>query len=350
MPALGVAGTFDRLVTHDGTLMVADLKTGRDVTYGMGEIAIQLALYANAATIYDAATGEHEPMPEVSKTTALVFHLPVGEGECKIYEVDIAAGWEMAQVCGTVRDWRKRKDLGKVIAAASVEPEKVDTPDRTEWIVERIGALKTEHPERVDALREKWDLSGIAKQPPWSDDEITTLSDFLHHVESSWSSPDPANPPLENLAFDVETPPEPPALWDAPDDGPDVSDDDATVLREAVGKLTGEDMDTMRCWVLDAKAQERPWSSGETISERGFAVCRAALRCIRAFPYSGRDARTRAAIAYVLVEDLQPSWRTGAVLGSLSTDQADQLADLADAYLAKDKTARTVIDAAADAA
>ena len=354
VPSLGIAGTFDRLVTHDGRLMVADLKTGKDVLYGMGEIAIQLALYANAATIYDAATGTHEPMPEVSKVTALVFHLPVGNGECTIYEVDIAAGWEMAQVCGTVRDWRKRKNLAQVTIArqalaASVTPDE-GHQDRTEWVVERITTIKTDLPDRVDTLREKWDLTGIAKQPPWSDDEIDTLSTILHHVEADWPRADPAAPEPSDLAFDPPVPDAPPALWPAPADGDVVPDEDADAIRAAMGKLEGEDLDTMRAWVRDANKQERPWSNGTDITTRGFAVARAALRCIRAFPYAGRDAKTRAAIAYVVGDDLQQAWRTGAVLGSLSTGQADELADLADAYQAKDKTARTVIDVAANAA
>ena len=360
VPSLGIAGTFDRLVTHDGRLMVADLKTGKDVLYGMGEIAIQLALYANAATIYDAATGTHEPMPEVSKATALVFHLPVGNGECTIYEVDIAAGWEMAQVCGTVRDWRKRKNLAQVTIArqalaASLPSEAdfvgddasttLDDLDRTVYVVERIKGLKTDYPERVDALRAKWDLTGIAKQPPWSDDEIDTLSTILHHVEADWPRADPAAPEPSDLAFDPPTPDAPPALWPAPADGDVVPDEDADAIRAAMGKLEGDDLGTVRAWTRDAREQDRPWSNGADITTRGFAVARAALRCIRAFTYAGRDAHTRAAIAYVLTDDLQPTWRTGAVLGSLTTDQADQLADLADAYKAKDPTARTVIDA-----
>ena len=365
IPELSVAGTFDRLVTHDGQLMVADLKTGRDVLMGMGEIAIQLALYAHATTIYDPTTGEHATMPGVSKETALVFHLPVGAGTCTVYEVDVAAGWEMAQVCGTVRAWRKRKDLARMIEGRKetttyfedpntgdgdviTEVEVVSiTPNRSEWIVSRVQAIKADLPERVDALRERWDLTGIAKQPPWTDDEIDQLSTIIHHVEDSWSSPDPAALAVERA--EPAPAPESPALWAAPDNGPDVSAEDAATLRAKIGELTGEDLDTMRAWTRDAREQDRPWSTGADISTRGFAIARAALRCIRAFPYAGRDAHTRAAIAYALVEELQPAWHTGAVLGSLTADQADTVADLADAYAAKDKTVRTVIDAAAAA-
>lgn len=107
-----VAGTLDRLITIDrgGEYFVADIKTGADVvTYGMGEISIQLALYANASHMWNG--DGYDPMPPINKERALVIHLPVGEATCHLYWVDIEAGKEAARIALTVRDWRKRKDL-----------------------------------------------------------------------------------------------------------------------------------------------------------------------------------------------------------------------------------------------
>lgn len=114
---LGVAGTMDRVVAfHHGRLpLIGDIKTGRDLSYSWTEIAIQLALYAHANTVYDPATGEHRPMLEVNQAKALVVHLPAGEARCTLYLVDIAAGWEMAAICGRVREWRARKDLAALV-------------------------------------------------------------------------------------------------------------------------------------------------------------------------------------------------------------------------------------------
>lgn len=115
-----VAGTFDRVIRWsalpDGRLMVADLKTGKDLRYSWAEIAIQLALYANADGIWDGNTQQYEPMPDIDKDRALVFHLPAGSGKCDVYEVDIAAGWEAANLCAEVRAWRTRKQLAQRIA------------------------------------------------------------------------------------------------------------------------------------------------------------------------------------------------------------------------------------------
>ena len=182
VPDLGVAGTFDRLATHDGDLVVADIKTGRSVEMGMGEIAIQLALYAHASHLWDHTTGEWEPMPRVDHTRALVLHLPAGEARCVIHEVDIAAGWEMAQVAHGVRTWRKRPDLSRTVT------EKVSTTagpnDRTSWVVDRLAAIKTDHPERVDSLRLVWSTD-IARKSPWTEAEIDAISTVLHHHENA---------------------------------------------------------------------------------------------------------------------------------------------------------------------
>jgi len=51
----------------------------------------------------------------------------------------------------------------------------------------------------------------------------------------------------------------------------------------------------------------------------------------------------------VIGEDLQPTWRTGAVLGSLTIEQAHELAAVADRYAAGDPTTCAVINAATPA-
>lgn len=121
---LGVAGTMDRVVAfhHSKRPMIGDIKTGRDLSYSWTEIAIQLALYAHADTIWDVTEEVHRPMLEVDQERALVVHLPAGEARCQLYIVDIAAGWEMAQVCGQVRAWRARKDLAQPLLAKEAKP------------------------------------------------------------------------------------------------------------------------------------------------------------------------------------------------------------------------------------
>lgn len=131
LPSLKVAGTLDRLATIDGRFVVADLKTGTSAIDYPHDIAVQLALYANATHMWKGAADDitrdrwgrymlpdpdtnpdvYEPMPDVDTETAVVFHLPVGEATCSLHRIDLVAGWEAVQHSMWARDWRKRKDL-----------------------------------------------------------------------------------------------------------------------------------------------------------------------------------------------------------------------------------------------
>jgi hypothetical protein len=122
IPQLGVAGTIDKMVRVPGypLPMIADLKTGQDVVkYGMGEIAIQLALYAGATHMWDGSA--YHQMPAVDREHALVIHLPVGQGRCELHVADIAAGREAVRKAMWVREWRKKsKELSSPLARGSM--------------------------------------------------------------------------------------------------------------------------------------------------------------------------------------------------------------------------------------
>jgi hypothetical protein len=114
-----VAGTLDRIL-HSPTWRlprIGDLKTGRDLSHGWMEIAVQLALYANADAMWNGLTDRYEPMPAVDREIGVVIHLPVGKATATVYEVDLAAGWEIAQTCAQVRELRARRNLAHPMAA-----------------------------------------------------------------------------------------------------------------------------------------------------------------------------------------------------------------------------------------
>ncbi len=116
-----IGGTFDRIVTHKGKRYVLDVKTGR-LDYGMGKIAMQLAVYAHARH-YDPLTFQRTDL-DVDLERAIVAELPAGTGKCFLRWVDIASGWEAVQLAGQVRAWRARKNLSEAFEYA-----KVDLPD-----------------------------------------------------------------------------------------------------------------------------------------------------------------------------------------------------------------------------
>lgn len=143
VPELGVAGTFDRLLIrhpHESEMnetrsygpqfLIGDLKTGANVHYAWGEIAVQLSLYAHATHLWDPVKGEYSPMPEVDQERAIVMHLPVGKRACTLYEIDIRAGWEAAKLCGVVREYRKNKKLAVPLLEHRAGVEIIDWAQR----------------------------------------------------------------------------------------------------------------------------------------------------------------------------------------------------------------------------
>ncbi len=145
-----IAGTFDRVyrATRDvdikladgkivhtaaGTHLIGDLKTGRDLAYAWGEIAIQEAIYAHAINengVWDSDAKEWIPDPlhgaGVSEHIGIVVHLPIqkepGAPACVMYAVDLEQGWDAIQLCVQVRQWRKAKKIATALDVVDQTP------------------------------------------------------------------------------------------------------------------------------------------------------------------------------------------------------------------------------------
>lgn len=128
-PELGVAGTFDRVVRKpDGTLSVLDLKTGKDLSYGWMEIAIQQAIYANSTHFYDPETEQLVEIPAgvLDRKRAYILHLPVGKAMAQLYTVDVETGWRLASIAADVKTARsKAKELAELIEAPTEDANAV---------------------------------------------------------------------------------------------------------------------------------------------------------------------------------------------------------------------------------
>ena len=160
LPDLGIAGTFDRIVVWDPATYIADVKTAKTLDYSWLEIAVQLALYANAEWIARPVEIDHggwewvwEPMPEVNRTQGLVIHLPVGQARCELYWVDLEIGWEAVTLAVDVREWRKRKDISRpfgvdLLGRSPIQPVLDLAPQRatgeTEKALAEQGMTNTE--------------------------------------------------------------------------------------------------------------------------------------------------------------------------------------------------------------
>lgn len=138
---LKIGGTPDRIGAFAGWRGISDIKTG-SIDFGMGKIAMQLAVYAHSVG-YDHTTRSRFDLGPIDQDVALVIHLPAGEGKCSIVEVDIKSGWEAVQVAREVRVWRSRKDLSRLRA---------ETSGAT---VADLG-LRIRHAPTVEALTQLW--------------------------------------------------------------------------------------------------------------------------------------------------------------------------------------------------
>lgn len=112
------AGTFDHLVRVAGhplltDYVIADKKTGR---FSPFEWCIQLSSYANGDP-YDTSTDERPAWPgRVNKEWGLVWQIDCepstpADRRVKLWVIDLAFGWEMAQIAARVRDAHRRTDI-----------------------------------------------------------------------------------------------------------------------------------------------------------------------------------------------------------------------------------------------
>lgn len=169
IPKLKLAGRFDRLVNIDGTTYVMDLKTGADLKYSWNSIAIQLALYASAETIYDGDNGMHEPMPAVDQARGLVIHLQAGEATATPYWVNLEAGRAGIALTAKVMEWRKQN-------AVSTQVGSGDKPAFT-----AAGALRAHVVERIEAIIAGGHGKDLAGRWPL---DVPTLKASADHSEA----------------------------------------------------------------------------------------------------------------------------------------------------------------------
>jgi hypothetical protein len=224
-----VAGTFDRLAIVPGfdLPLVADLKTGADLSYSYQSIAVQLAAYAHAEAIYvqgpakDGSADQRLPMPEVDQRWGLVLWLPAGDAALQLLLVDLHAGWEAFDASMWCRQWRTRRDLMTPLAefnydlpthddltaqleaslrAHGIEPipvaEGTDLPSATgdyavvaagnvrAWLQERIEVIG-QHPEARVRLQAGWPagVPTLRSSDAHTPDQLEVIERLLDGIE-----------------------------------------------------------------------------------------------------------------------------------------------------------------------
>ena len=159
-----IGGTPDRILQYlpcpkcGGDYYIGDLKTG-NIELGADAIAIQLAIGANGK-IYKPSTGERIELPErLCKHKAVIFHLPQGEGVCRLEWTNIEAGWAKMDFIAELRRHRAINDW-------SVGFDAVPTPW---WLHEQI--------QKTASRAEVLEL--FAQYRPWWTDEHSEAAGAL---------------------------------------------------------------------------------------------------------------------------------------------------------------------------
>jgi len=286
LPELGIAGTFDRIVrTKDGRLRVLDLKTGADLDWSWLEIVVQLNLYVRAKLMWDWDKVTWVPKPEVDQEVALVLHVPKGQGTAQLHAVDVMAGDELVYLATEVLRVRNLKDLATPVTPASFA---VLAP------VADASRPATASPSPVP------EPAGAAQQPPAGD--------------GAPIPPQPLGGPLP-----VTKLPKP------ADDGVIASDEDCGALAKMIADSEAHVVDRLRMWAKEADASQREFDRAP-LTNRMWCCLRAAF----ALSIRGvTDYRVRDGLAMVVGHDVPDEWLIGAVIGSLTVEQADRLGNLA---------------------
>lgn len=197
---LQVAGTFDRLAEVPGLgLTVCDVKTGGFLSFQ--SIAVQLALYARGEALYDPATETCSPMPAVNQEWGIVIHLPAGKATCELLAVDLRAGWDAAQICGSVRRWRTRKDIARPFDSSD------GVAQGRSYLQRRIERLRDVVPEALEVLAAKWPpfTPTLRESTEHTAHELAAIQKVVEEVEAQFELAFvPTDPADGLLALDIE--------------------------------------------------------------------------------------------------------------------------------------------------
>ena len=377
-----IGGTFDRLWRlPDGRVVIADLKTGRNLDYSWRSIAVQLAIYANAVRYHD---GLRTALPaDMDRDTGIVVHLPVGQGRCDLYTVDLRAGLIALQHSMWARNWRNRKDIAAPLVApakaapspaeAGPAPARASTPEgltgqgpvqgrrtqlraRLQTIAATPGGkqwLAPRWPDGVATFKqsdEHTDLELDAIEAVVQQAEAHLAIPFGDHDLDQPPAPEPAAPSAAVIRPD----------WRRPADGRKLSDKAANTLRDSVVSLENPVREWVSHRLAEAQANGRPVAIDRQHTERSKAVIRALVAAARCLDERWPDDEEylRVLLAAALRSDVAqfPITALGAAFASLTLTEATRFAELLEAAydgaeipitFAEDGTPMLVLDTAA---
>lgn len=214
---LKVAGTFDLVLqnlTEPSHMMIADIKTGSNVTYGALAFAVQLSIYANADALYvqgekaDGSQDERHPMPDVTKYDAMIVHVEPGSGICTLHHLTL--DYDLVKTAILVRQLRAQqkqlmlelpstkdqalKNVNEVFPGTDEINE-----ERDMWIRRRITNIANNHKQQLANAWPENILPPKKAEHAYTMTEIDRLVEMCFALEADYlltfPTGDPATPP-----------------------------------------------------------------------------------------------------------------------------------------------------------
>lgn len=336
----GVSGRFDLVGTvAGGPLVVLDIKTG-SLDFGVPDYGPQLWLYATATSIYDAVTETHSDMHPVAQDHAYIVHVPRDGSTGALHRVGLDGCEEMCDLAVVKRAWPSR---AKKQFALVGEPEVAPPSDRQAWALERIVTVVAT--AGADRVRREWDDHvgpGIptprlvrAGTASWTDEQVDAVAAYCDRVEAAREMDfGPTDPKVFAEAPTLPPLPEAPRQLVAPDDDGAPGDTDMLKVLSAEIKDDAVVRSQVLRWSQEAQNAGVPWwPHPKEPTARQCEIARAAVRCAqRLYDFDADDDDVVRAALHTATGDesvLQPVLKVGALLGTLSREQAAQLADIA---------------------
>jgi hypothetical protein len=323
--SLQMAGTCDMLVADpDGNHYVADLKTSASVDYGGLGWSAQLASYAHS-DLYDPMLNVRLQTPDINKAIGYIVHLPAGQGVCTIHEVDLVKGYAAAELANLIRKTRNesKKYISPVQIIAHIpdvqEPvqqsAQVDVSDlrsRVKWLIDNGHGDKAmqQWPEGVPTFKQGGHTLADADK----------IAAFLQRIETQVEAPFPSAPPTEKPAKVREVAATPPKL----DEGAQMPAEAIAALAERYGALPEDERAILKTVSAEAHAIGHSLNLILNPCERRYWITEALIRWCN----YGWDNDVMSSAIHKITE---ATGTIGEILATMSTQHAEQLAELATA-------------------
>lgn len=358
-PEVGAAGRLDLCARGPwgDVLRVVDLKTGK-LDFGVGAWAAQLSGYARAPWRW-TPEGVIEAAPR-DIHTGIILHALIGSGTCHVYELDLDQGHEILLHAHKARQIRSGNDSllvphtapnlsgfptgsnsSEIPNCSSDEPVHIgesleqvvdDLGARSDaWLQDRLRAIASNDAARL-GVSNHWP-TGVATAPPWTADERALIEPVISAGEQVAGAPFAPEAPNDDPPAVLHTPEAKPPVVDA-----NVSTTACDALKASFNELPSDRIVAFRGWMkqgIDAGVDWQPKRpEGTAWSLRCYSIVNAVHEClVHLWDDDDPDALTRAALVLVLGDDaVQPAFATGAILGSLTPDEAKSLAQIAVAF------------------